>query len=174
MMSILALGINNKISGFTLLELLVVMVVTGISLSLVMPSLMKNDDDVLNEESTRLIALIEYAADTATSRGVWLAWSPTADGYRFLQLDDDKNIWQPIIADEVLRERHLPDGYKLMASTQQKTNLLPNALLRLSPSGIHTPFQISLIFGENKRIIQGNLLGNVNLLSLDQSLALSP
>ena len=40
-MSILALGINKKIKGFTLLELLVVMVVIGISLSLVMPNLMK-------------------------------------------------------------------------------------------------------------------------------------
>lgn len=159
MMPILALGLYRKANGFTLLELMVVMIVIGISLSLVIPNLMKNDDDVLNEESLRLTSLLEYAADTASSRGVWLGWSPTVSGYRFLQHDEDKDIWQPIVNDDLLRERQLAEGVQLNASTQQQATITTDTLVPFSPSGIYAPVQITLSIGEKKRIVQGNLLG---------------
>ena len=172
MMRILALGhFRHKLLGFTLLEMMVVLVIIGISLGLVAPHLMKNDNDVLEEESMRLTALMEYASDTAISRGIWLAWSPTSQGYRFLQRDNDKNIWQPIVTDDVLQERELAAGVKLNASTQQQTAIAANALLPLSPSGIHAPFQMILTIGEKKRVIQGNLLGKVTILPPDVSLS---
>ncbi len=170
MMPISALGAFRKAYGFTLLELMVVMIVIGISLSLVIPNLMKNDDDVLTEESMRLIALMEYAADSASTRGIWIAWSPTVLGYRFLQFDNDKNIWQPLINDDVLRERELAEGVQLKASMQQQTTVAPDALIPLSPSGVHAPFQMVLSIGEKKRVIQGNLLGKVITLPIDLSL----
>ena len=172
MMPTSALGhCKRSLLGFTLLEIMVVLVIIGIALGFVTPHLMKNDDDVLKEESMRLIALMEYAADTASSRGVWLAWSPTATGYRFLQHDDSKNIWQPIVSDEVLRERQFAEGMQLNASTQQQTTIATNALLLLSPSGIHAPFQIILTMGEKKSVIQGDLLGKVTILPFDLSLS---
>jgi len=151
--------------GFTLLEMMVVLLVFGISLGLVTPHFMKNDDEVLKEESMRLVALIEYAADSASSRGQWLAWSPTASGYRFLQRDEDKNVWQPVTTDEVLRERQLPEGMRLGASSQQQVAVTSNALIALSPSGIHAPFQIELRIGKDKRIVRGNLIGQVEMLT---------
>ncbi len=174
MMPISALGRCRKIYGFTLLELMVVMIVIGISLSLVIPNLMKNEDDVLKEESMRLIALVEYAADTANSRGVWIAWSPTASGYRFLQFDNDKNIWQPLINDDVLRQRQLAEGVKLKASMQQQTIIATDALITFSPSGIHAPFQMVLTIGEKKRVIQGNLMGKAVILPIDLDLTPIP
>lgn len=151
--------------GFTLLEMMVVLLVFGISLGIVTPHFMKNDDEVLKEESLRLVALIEYAADSASSRGLWLAWSPTASGYRFLQRDENKNVWQPVTTDEVLRERQLPEGMRLGASSQQQVAVPPNALIALSPSGIHAPFQIELRIGKDKRIVRGNLIGQVEMLT---------
>lgn len=172
MMPTSALGhFKRALLGFTLLEMMVVLVIIGISLGLVTPNLMKNDDDVLKEEAMRLMALMEYATDTASSRGVWLAWSPTSTGYRFLQHDESKNIWQPVITDDVLRERQLAEKVQLNASTQQHTAIAPNALIPLSPSGIHAPFQIILTIGEKKRVIQGDLLGNVTILQPDLSLS---
>ena len=172
MRPISALGhFKRKLLGFTLLEIMVVLVIIGISLGLVTPHLIKNDDDVLKEESMRLIALMEYAADAASSRGVWLAWSPTTTGYRFLQHDDTKNIWQPLISDDVLRERQLAENMQLNASTQQQTSIAINALIPLSPSGIHAPFQIILTLGAKKSVIQGNLLGKVTILQPDAGLS---
>ena len=160
-----------KALGFTLLEMMVVLVIIGISLSLYTPQLMKNDEDMLKEESIRLAALLEYAADTASSQGVWLAWSPTTNGYRFLQYNDDKNIWQPVIIDEALRERQLVESVHLDVSTQQETSIKTNALIPLSPSGIQAPFQIVLRIGEKIRVIRGNLLGQITILQSDLNLS---
>ncbi len=157
---------KHKLSGFTLLEIMVVLVIISISLGLVTPHLMKSDDDVLKEESLRLSALMEFAADTATSRGAWLAWSPTTKGYRFLQHDDEKNIWQPMITDDVLRERQFAEGIQLKAASQQQA-INSNGLISFAPSGIHAPFQIELKLGDKKRLIQGDLLGKVNILAPD-------
>ena len=159
MMPTLARGLYKRTYGFTLLELMVVMIVIGISLSLIIPNFMKNDEDVLNEESMRLSALLEYAADTANSRGVWLGWRPTETGYLFLQHDDDKDIWQPIVNDDLLRIRQLPAGVQLSAFTQQQSKITVDNLIPLSPSGIFAPVQITLSIGGKKRIVQGNLLG---------------
>jgi general secretion pathway protein H len=149
--------------GFTLLELMVVLVVFGISLSLVTPHFMKNDDDVLKEESMRLVALMEYAADLAGTEGHWLAWNPTVSGYRFLQRDDDKNVWQPIITDEVLRERQLPEGVHIMSANSQQAIDSSRTMIALSPSGIHAPFRIELAVGKSKRVVRGDLLGKVEV-----------
>lgn len=152
-------------SGFTLLELMVVLVIFGISLGLVTPHLMKSDDDVLNEEAMRLVALMEYAADTASSQGHWLAWTPTTSGYRFLQRDEDRRIWQPITTDEVLRERKLPDGMLIPVTNSQQTMVSTNHIIALSPSGIQSPFLIELNIGKARRIIRGNILGKVEILN---------
>lgn len=171
MMLTLALGQSNtgqykrSTRGFTLLELMVVLVVVGISLALVMPHFMKNDDDVLKEESMRLVALMEYAADSASSRGLWLAWSPTVSGYRFLQRNEDTNVWQPITTDEVLRERQLPEGMHLGLAGNQKSAQLSKAMIALSPTGIHSPFQIELGIGQAQSVVRGNLLGQVEILN---------
>lgn len=125
---------------------------------------MKNDDDMLYEESMRLTALLEYAADVANSRGNFIAWSPTSSGYRFLQHNDEKMIWQPIVNDDLLKERELTEGIHLNAVTQQQTTITTNSLLLFSPSGLQAPFQIIMTVGEKKRIVQGNLLGQVTLL----------
>lgn len=173
MMPISDLGrFRRQLLGFTLLEIMVVLVIIGISLGLVTPHLIKDDDDVLKEESMRLSALMEYAGDTATSSGIWLAWSPTLQGYRFLQHDDNKNIWQPMMTDDVLRERQLPEGIHLKAALQSQS-ISTNGLIPFAPSGIHAPFQMELTLGEKKRVIQGDLLGKVIILTPDSSLAAS-
>lgn len=156
---------KHKVIGFTLLEVMMVLVVVGISLVLVIPNLMKNDDDLIQEEAVRLKALMEYAADTANSRGLWLAWRQTETGYRFLQHDEEKNIWQPVINDDVLRERQIAEGLHLNAFSQQQAVLTTNTMIPFYPSGIHSPFQIILMMGEKKRILNGNLLGNIEILS---------
>jgi len=167
MMLTLALGKIKQFrkfsQGFTLLELMVVLVIVGISLGLIAPQFMKNDDDVLKEESVRLVALIEYAADTSISQGRWISCNATPSGYRFLQRNDDKNIWQPIVTDDVLRERKLPEAVYIQLTNTQNINVSSDQLIALSPTGIHPPFQIELSAGKFRRIIRGNLLGQVEV-----------
>ena len=153
------------VCGFTLLELMVVLIIAGISFGLMMPHLMKNDDDLLKEESMRLVALMEYASDSASSNGRWLAWTPTNSGYRFMQRDEDKGSWQPVIGDDVLRERHLPEGMTTLITNSQQPKMTYNGMIQFSPSGIQSPYQIELAMGNSKRIVSGNLLGKVEIIA---------
>lgn len=157
--------LKTFVRGYTLLEMMVVLVIVGISVGLVSAHFMKNDDDTLQEESMRLVALMEYAADSASSSGHWLAWSLSSSGYRFLQRYEDKKIWQPITTDDVLRERQLPEGMRILSANSQQTVSASATMITLSPSGIHAPFQIELTIGKAKRVVTGNLLGQVDILN---------
>jgi type II secretion system protein H len=150
-----------KSSGFTLLELMVVLIVAGISFALLLPNFMKNEDDQVKEESMRLVALMEYAADYAGTSGQWLALSASTSSYRFMQRDENSGGWQALASDDVLRERQLPEGMTILAINSQQEGT--NAMVTLSPTGIQSPFQIELSLGQAKRLVRGNLIGKVEV-----------
>ncbi len=61
-------SIKNSMRGFTLLEMMVVLVVASIMLSVATLSLMPNAQTVLHEESQRLAFLMEERRDEFASR----------------------------------------------------------------------------------------------------------
>jgi general secretion pathway protein H len=150
-----------KSGGFTLLEMMVVLIIAGISFALLLPNLMKSDDDIVKEESMRLQGLLEYAADYAGSSGHWMALNAGKSSYRFLQRNEESGIWQAVATDDVLRERQLPEGMMISAvNSQQKSD---NTMVMLSPTGIQSPFQIALVLGQSKLVVTGNLIGKVEV-----------
>ena len=89
--------------GFTLLELLVVLVIAGIVASVASLALTRNPRTDLLEEGKRLALLFEAAGDEAQVRGHPLAWQPSAGGYRFAEYTRDG--WQPLRGDDLFRAR---------------------------------------------------------------------
>ena len=152
----------SKASGFTLLETMVALIVIGISLALVVPHFLRGDDEILKEEASRLASLMEYAADSASSTGHWVAWSPTSGGYRFLERDEEKNVWKPIVSDAPLRERNLPEGIKLTFYEDQQVGKTFAGMVKFSPSGLQVPFRIILSGHDISRVVTGNLMGQVS------------
>ena len=69
--------------GFTLVELLVVLVVIGITLGMTMVQLMPDNRAVLRQEAERLALLLENATLEAQASGQTLGWSGEASHYRF-------------------------------------------------------------------------------------------
>jgi general secretion pathway protein H len=69
--------------GFTLVELLVVLVVIGITLGMTTLQLMPDNRAVLREESTRLALLLENAGLEAQASGRTLGWSGEGSNYLF-------------------------------------------------------------------------------------------
>ncbi len=68
----------NPESGFTLVELMVVLLIIGITLGMTMLQLMPDKRAVLRQETERLALLLENAALEAQASGQALAWSGEA------------------------------------------------------------------------------------------------
>lgn len=143
---------KSRLTGFTLLELLVVLVIVGITLSFAVLSLgLRSDKDIVLEESRRIAALMRLASEEAIVQGRELAMQFDGTSYRFLVLD--KNRWQAIEADEVLRERSLPEGLQadLVVESVGKTSAASSGrLVYFYSSGEVSPFQLSLQDSQRK------------------------
>ncbi|MFA6972665.1 MAG: prepilin-type N-terminal cleavage/methylation domain-containing protein [Gallionella sp.] len=139
--------------GFTLVELLVVLVVIGITLGMTMVQLMPDNRAALRKESERLALLLENAALEAQASGRSLAWSGEASHYRFWK-KNDYNDWVRIEDDTMFRPRDLPEGIRISQITVEDLTLKPGDKLSLSAHGYTLPFCISI----------GNQYGNASVI----------
>lgn len=89
--------------GFTLLELMVVMVLAGILLSLVTVSVTPDPRQQLAREGQRIGQLLAIAADEARIRQQPITWEADLNGYRFVSEAGGER--QLITNDDLLRER---------------------------------------------------------------------
>lgn len=93
--------------GFTLLELLVVVVIVAILFTYTTLAIRSNSpEEIIKEEAFRLERLIQLAQEEAILRGEEYGIEIFLDGYRFLRFAE--NQWLPMINDQLLRARELP------------------------------------------------------------------
>lgn len=98
--------------GFTLLEIMVVLVLIGIIFSFAVLSVSRNDqDEVMKRETRRLATLIDMANNEAVIRGQELAIHFTRNGYAFLVLQLEG--WQELPDDALLKPHKLPAGFSV-------------------------------------------------------------
>ena len=98
--------------GFTLIEIMVVMVIVGILASFVSLSIgNRTNEDRLQSESKRLQQLVLFAAEQAQIQGVEIGLRTTTDGFEFLSMDNN-GVWQPI-DDGSLRPREIAAPFYL-------------------------------------------------------------
>ncbi|MFZ6772193.1 type II secretion system minor pseudopilin GspH [Undibacterium sp. SXout7W] len=88
--------------GFTLLELLVVLVIVGLMLGAISLNAMPSDLQRLQNDSRRIALLLQLAREEAIVRNLPVAFEADQTGYRFLVRED--RVWTPI-KDDMLRER---------------------------------------------------------------------
>jgi general secretion pathway protein H len=85
-MRILALGnkyLNNKQSGFTLMELMVVVAIIAIASAGVMMAIPDASATALEREALRLSALLDSARAQSRASGLAITWKKTDDGFEF-------------------------------------------------------------------------------------------
>jgi general secretion pathway protein H len=98
--------------GFTLLELMVVLVLVGIIFSFAVLSIGGDDvAEAMERETRRLETLIAMAGEEAVLRSEEVAIHFREDGYTFLLLQADG--WQEPENDTLLRSRTLPAGIRI-------------------------------------------------------------
>ena len=125
-MRIRPVSLVRRSAGFTLLELMVVLVIIGIIFTFAMLSLGGDDlGELMEQETRRMVTLLELASDEAVLRGEELAVLFSEDGYEFLVLNED--LWQSTEEDGLLRAYTLPADIELRLEIEGEPPILTAA-----------------------------------------------
>ena len=108
-----AAALRNRSGGFTLLELLVVIVLAGILLSIVTVSVTPDERQLLARDAERVGQLFALAADESRIRQQPIFWEADLNGYRFVTLADGER--RLIDNDDLLRERNWREPLQSLA-----------------------------------------------------------
>lgn len=150
-----------KSRGFTLVELLVVLVIMAVVSGMAVVQMMPDDRSRLREEARRLALLLENAALEARASGHSLAWSPEAGGYRFWQLDrygEWKHVNEPMF-----RRRELPEAMLIIGVSVEERAIKPGEKLLFGTASFPTPFVIRLRLGKSEAAVAGNATGETKV-----------
>jgi general secretion pathway protein H len=140
---------TRRTSGFTLIEVLVVVVILAVLVSLVTVRIAPDARQSLRDEATRLATVLGHAHDEAIVTGAAFAWQADSNGYRFVRRDPDR-VWRAVEGDPTLRARTFPVGVALAAveTPERTTNATP--ALVISPTGASGPFRITLALDDHR------------------------
>ena len=113
-------------AGFTLVELLVVVVIIGVVMAGMVLSLGgPGRDSQLEQERDRLAALIGYVRERAALQTIEYGLRCETGGYRFVLYDARAAAWREDPLDETLRARNLPAGLDIELSVEDRAIVLP-------------------------------------------------
>jgi general secretion pathway protein H len=156
--------------GFTLLELMVVIVIIGVILTFA--GLSTGGDsraEQMQREATRLMALIDMASEQAILRSEQLAIRFGDEDYEFMLLQEGK--WAALQDDGPLRARELPKGIELRLELEEnpppglKAEDAEAPQVFLLSSGEMTPFTLTFSAPESEQryVVKASLLGRLEL-----------
>jgi prepilin-type N-terminal cleavage/methylation domain-containing protein len=120
--------------GFTLLELMVVVVIIGIVVMGTILSLgATGRDSGLEQERDRLVALIAYTRERGQMLTLEYGIRFGQHGYRFTFYDNRLAQWGPERVDDTLRPRRLPQGLRFQLLIEGKEIVLDDKALQIAP-----------------------------------------
>jgi general secretion pathway protein H len=101
-------------AGFTLMEILVVIIVIGVIVSAATLSVnILGSDRESQEEMERVWAVLRQAREEMELQGLDLGMFVSSTGYEFLRFDGRENRWMPMEGDRLFAPRELPEGLRL-------------------------------------------------------------
>ena len=149
--------------GFTLIEMLVVLLIMGLLVGLVSAITRPDDRALLHVEAQRLAALLNFAAAQSRLTGKSIAWTANGPGYRFWQFQEDTG-WSEARDSDLLRARTLPQG--MMISDLWVETMRPQGVMRLEfiPYGPTLSFTIEMSLGAERYAVAASPVGDVQAL----------
>ena len=159
MMPILVPGRNERFrhAGFTLLELLVVLVIAGILLGAVALNAMPSDSQWLQREAQRIALLLQLARDEAIVRNQPIAFEADDYRYRFLIRQEDK--WQALTDDPMWREREFGRSPVQLSLSPAASQRLP-VRISFGREPVDKTFVLTLMLAEQSISVRADGLGN--------------
>ena len=179
---------SRKEYGFTLIEILVVVVIIATIVGIAMLSMnLIADDRELDTERNRLATLIEVAQDEAMMQGREFGLELMTSTYRFVEFDPFTFQWSEILGDDVFRLRRLPEGMEFELYLEGKRILLESDPMEFSDpddatlsrasesyaphvfvfsSGESTAYEIRIRrpMNDQQLVMRGNVLGEIEFV----------
>lgn len=179
-------------AGFSLIEILVVIVIIGIISSIALMSLgVLGDDRELRTEARRMQTLLEIAQDEAVLQGREFGLEIMLDSFRFVEFDPYTDQWRAIIGDDTMRLRQLPEDVEFdlllddrhvelevdpadFNSDDDPTDRDPRETysphLFIFSSGDMSPFELHItrLYDQEEIILRRDLVGEYEIVADDE------
>jgi general secretion pathway protein H len=135
-MQTLATGISTRrprhaSTGFTLVEILVVLVIIGVMIGGAVLSVhVASSDSDLEKERNRIVAVMDYIRDQATLQSREYGIRCFEGGYEFLVYDARNEVWLRVEDDALTQARKLPVGIEMTLAVEGQKIVLPPAKIK--------------------------------------------
>lgn len=147
-----------RTDGFTLLELLVVLVITGLLLGMVAFNAMPGERQALQNDAQRIALLLQLARDEAIVRNRPIAFEAGTGSYRFLERQGSS--WQPITEDELLREREFKRSPVALSITPPVAGETEALRIVFGREPVDKPFVLTMAAGNASVAIRADGVGH--------------
>jgi type II secretion system protein H len=155
-------GIHGRCTGFTLIEILVVLCIVGVISVVVLLATAPGGTAQTRTEARRLATLLELALAETRASGHSIAWSPAPEGYEFLRKTDDGE-WRSFADDSPYRRRTLPAGIVLEAVQLDAQPLRAGDRIVITPYGLTGEIRATIVGGSARIVLHGGVIGRINL-----------
>jgi general secretion pathway protein H len=167
---------DNRSQGFTLVEILVVVVIMAVVISLAVLSIgVTGRDSQLDEETRRIEGLLGLLHERALLEGRDFGLRLEPSAYEFVVYVPARDQWQRMDQEHEFRHRDLPKGVSFQLQLDSQTVVLkpidrklsstqmPTPQVAIAASGEGTPFRLTLLRDQTnaKASVDGDALGKI-------------
>ena len=144
--------------GFTLVEIMVVLVIIGIVLGVVSMNAMPSQRQNLQAEASRIALLLQLARDEAIVRNRLVAFEANAEGYRFIVRNE--NRWDLVTTDDLLRERPFKSAPVTLQLEPASDAGSGPMRITFGREPVDKPFVLTLSSGDERVAIRADGIGH--------------
>lgn len=148
----------RRVTGFTLVEIMVVMVIIGITLGLASLNAMPNPHQELQKEAQRIALLLQLARDEAIVRNRLVSFEADPQHYRFLVRNETR--WDPVTNDDLLREREFKNAPLQLVLDPAGAGGTNPLRITFGREPVDKPFVLTLASGDDSVAIRADGVGH--------------